>query len=279
MTLPTLAAFAWFVIGWRPWRRLPTGSAGPDGRWAGGLALASALCLTQAGFVGWPALPPTESWQWAAWLALLAAAWGVLDGVVRLPRLAGIAGAVALAVVAAWLSVPEFYPHVRLGQGLVVGFAAALCLTIDVIGRRRPGAAIPAALLVVAGAAAVVIVASSNAKMSQLVGAVAAGLGAAVVAAWWKPRLSLAGGAATVFGTVLPVLLFNAHASDYGDVPPAAFLLVAGAPLALWLAELPVVQRLRPWQAAVVRVVLVSVPIGIALAMAVPRLTADGGYS
>jgi hypothetical protein len=91
-------------------------------------------------------------------------------------------------------------------------------------------------------------------------------LGAAIVLAYWAPALSLAHGAITLFALIVHSLLWQGV--FYSQLPRAAALLIALAPLAAWAGEWPRVRSRAAWKLAVVRLACVIPPLLIAMRLA-----------
>jgi hypothetical protein len=85
-------------------------------------------------------------------------------------------------------------------------------------------------------------------------------------------------GAMMVVAALWPSLLALAEFDRRGGVPQLSFIVLALAPLTLWIAELPLFETQKPWQRVGVRVLLVAIPVGIALAMALIASQSEGEY-
>ena len=122
-------------------------------------------------------------------------------------------------------------------------------------------------ILIVAGGGGIVLVVSKVASLGLLSGAVAAMAGASLVVTWWNGARSLAPGATAVVTILLGYLWLEGYL--YGEVPALSAVLLAAAPTAAWIGNLPWVRRLADWQAVSVRAAAVTLPTLIAVALAV----------
>ncbi len=279
---PALAAGLVLAVGWRVWNAAPEGI---DGRWAGAPALALSFLVGTVGISGLPVVPggdqtPTGL-DWLAWVALLAGA--VLALQPRLGRWGGaLRGVLAILTIelvlrnkitAAWSEGSE-------GIQWVLGLLALLFVDWLALERlaRRPGASGPLVLWLLAATLGGLAALSGSVTIGQLSGALAAGLGAAVVAAWWRPRLCLAGPGVGVAVIVLFGLGLNAHFFSY--TTGTDVLLFAAAPLFGLLAGLPKLRRSSGWAQTLLTVTLVALPIAVALTRAVLAYESDpyAGY-
>ncbi|MCB9915919.1 MAG: hypothetical protein H6828_12380 [Planctomycetes bacterium] len=119
---------------------------------------------------------------------------------------------------------------------------------------------------------------SGSALLGELSGGVAGAAGAALVLAWWRPRLALARGGAETALFFLAALLLNAHYYSY-TTGVDALLVTAGvaAPCAL-LA--PPLARLGGARRAWLGFALAALPVAIAVTRAVLAFEPDpyAGY-
>jgi len=268
--LPALAAGLVLAVGWRVWRRVPEGI---DGRWAGGAALAAALFVGQLGLSGLPTAPggdltPTGL-DWLAWVVVAAALllpiephlgrrWALLRGV--------------LAIVTVELVLRNQF-NSRWTEGSTaatwaVGLVALLLLEWLALDRLMRGPRLQGPLIVwlLAGHLGGLAALTGSVTIGQLSGAVAAGAGAALVAAWWRPRVRLEGAGAGLAAIALTGLTLNAHFFSYTSAQDA--LLVAAAPLLGLLAQAPPLRRERPWAQTLVTAALVTAPLAVAVVRA-----------
>lgn len=269
VALPALACAAVLTIAWQPWRP-PAAVAG--GRWGGMVALATCMGLAVGLNDGWPALPPRESWQWLAYLAVAAAAWGSTENSVRLRPSARAAGRVILAGVAAWLLTGTWVDRYWLWRAVAFATIAALTLGLTPLAPRARGAATPIVLGLGAAGAGVLLVLGGNAKLGEMASALALGLALATALAWWRPAADLGPGGTVTAAILVPGLLVSGWYTTYGEVPAWCYVLVALAPLGAWAGELRMFAGWPPWRRVVVRALFVilclALPLGRAVALA-----------
>ena len=268
---PAVLAGVLLLLG-APRSTAPQDGARPQRAWTATLAFGAGCAVGHAATLGGPPpLPPVSATQVALLLPLLAAAIGLATAPRAVPRaLAWVLRAGLCALVPWWL-LRQLAKHweprdawpVLAGSSLALG---ALWWGLEAWARRRRGASVPlVAWLVSAGGAAALIL-SRSAMAAQFATTLAGVCGAAVVVAWMRPGLSLAGGAMGVAAVVLAgVWLAGAYLAE---LPPAAAALLAAAPLAAWLGETAPVRRLAAWQAAAARLGMVLVPVAVALWLA-----------
>jgi hypothetical protein len=153
----------------------------------------------------------------------------------------------------------------KIGHGVLeAAISYAGILTFDIWASRREHFAqgILAWFLAAAGAVAVAI--PSWVGGGQAAGTVAAGLGALVVLSLWKPVEGRIHSALPVALALLPgVWALAYHLSGF---PLSATLLLALAPLGLWIGEVTKKRVLGP----ITVTVLVAVAVGIAIASVPP---------
>ena len=236
--------------------------------WLAPLAVGIPVTLAFLALYGWPG--PTETWRTAAFAPMLGLAATAL--VLLLPHpwtrhLAVFALAGALTSLIRPYTRPEHWAIQLLPAPallILVGFMNSLA-------SRGRGPSIAIGLALSTGAAAALVLVSGFLKLSVPIGALATST--ALLAAYSLARrdLSLARG---VMFIVLPTM-WTALLIAYLEVkfrkdpiPPVAFALVAFAPLAMWLAELPWLRSRRPWLAGAVGIVAVSLLAGSGIVLA-----------
>lgn len=210
------------VAGWL-WRRNP---------WAGAVALGLGYAVGHVTAAGWPALPPTEATQWLFFFALVALLAGVLDTFLRIARpwrlglwLALCAGLLAL------LLRPKIQSSWTPAQSALwlLGLAALMTILAASLGRiARPHADAVFTLFaaaLVCGGSGIALVLSGSLLLGQLAFVLAAGVGVALVAAWFFPELPLAAGAVPVIVALLTGLWVNGY--FYAELPAICALLFA----------------------------------------------------
>lgn len=271
--LPALGAGIVLAIAWRVWR---PGGPEVDGRWSGAPALALAFALGFVSITGLPASPlpggdrSAASLDWLFWLALVAAL--ALPFEQRLGRWRDMARG-AFAVLAIQLVLRSQFESAWEGMdgvawiaGLTVGYVF-LWAALVLLAERRAGASMPIVAWLTASGLALLAVLTGSGKIGQLSGSLAAGLGAATVLCWWRPRLSLGAGGAGMVALLLFGLGANAHFYSYALA--ADVVLVGSAPLVAHLADVGPLRRVTGWKRTVLVLVIASVPIAVAVTRAV----------
>jgi hypothetical protein len=226
-----------------------------------GPALAAGYAAGHVVVAGIPRGLPAEAWQWLLPVAVVAAALGHVQD--RLTRRDpwwrwALFPAVALGFAAA------SYP-----AGTVMAaclFALAFVALREVLrnaARRAGPRPFLAALAVTAGAAAASCVVSGWMLLGQAAGGLAAAAAACFLLAGRFP--ASAAGAVPVAALLLGGILLDG--SLYAELPRASAVLLAAAPLGAW-APAPR-GEVRPLRAALLRVGLVALLAGAALAVAV----------
>lgn len=239
------------------------------GNWSAGLALVVAYTITHAGLVGWPPFPPSESWQWLAWLAPAAWLAGVIEAALaRRATIVAVAIELAVCFGVGWVIVPEYYEHaidLRLAAGVGI---LILYRGFDLRAAHVPAASAAAVLAMTFAAAAVVIIQTANAKLGQLAGSLAAAAGGMMVPLFiWTGRGSLSGAGPTL-GVLLIGLLAVAKANDYGGVPFRALAPIAFAPLAVSFRGWSDYYLSPRWKRELVRLGVVAALLSIGIAFA-----------
>jgi hypothetical protein len=266
IVLPFLLSGAILVLG----RIIP----GPR-HWPGPLAIGAAFsagfgCIEGASHL----FPPSSAVPWLCHLGVLFTLAGLFDAFIKMPM---------------WLRVIVVFVATLLGAGLLLRFnftnhtwdaahGATWLIGIAAIAvvwwacfefaADESGIAMPLGAMFFLGIAGMVVMLVADQTVGQALGAAAVALAAAtgVVACW--PRVSLARGTAVVVAGLGVCALAAAY--FVSDVPIIDLSLIAIAPLLLALGRwLPWTKR--PWLRLSVRMVIVLIPLGIALAQAVAQ--------
>ncbi|MBI1923763.1 hypothetical protein HYR99_05885 [Candidatus Poribacteria bacterium] len=264
----------------RPWRR---DAQNTGGAWAGGLALGAGYIVGHAGVIGWPPFPPVEATQWLVYLAIAASAVGLLEA--RWGRSTWVRWGVRLLLLGMtlWLLLRPMLKH-NWGPGEAVAWLAGLGIALllfwgglDALVKRLSGVSLPLTLLIVAAGGSVVLGLSGSLLLGQLEGALAAALGVSLVVAWWRPAMSLARSALPVVTVLLAGLWMAGY--FYAQVPAASALLLAVAPMAAWVGQIPSMRRAAPWQVNLARAAGVLIPVLLAVLLAISASSSNGyGY-
>jgi hypothetical protein len=267
-TWPAVAVAALcMIIAWRPWRC-------NDGLWGGSWGSVAALGLGFiASFVamnGWPGYPTPQRWQRLVFIGAAATAAGLVAALMQ-PRGAwriGL-GLAACASAARLIDPPPAFANTGIWKAALGIGSGVLWLGLEPLAERRRGASMPLAMCTVFGGVSVILLESRLANFSLLAAAVSSAAGMAMVVAWLNPRVSLAHGAVHVGVALLASLVLTSWFYRDAGVGSASFILVAAAPLALWIGEAPLIARWRPWKTTVLRAAAVGLLVAIGVALAI----------
>lgn len=257
-----------------------------------GAALGCALAYMaghwgQGSFPKLPQVPPTDAADWLFFIAPFCAFVAFVEGgLARIPKQAStfhFSLLVLRAIVvggSVWLVLtPERRNHPDNVWKWVPALSVLLLLQWEswaALARRNKSFDISASLYAVIGGSCAVLALSGGARYGLLCGTLAAISGAIFFGSLIFSNFPLARGLANVaapLGFLLVVLGYF-----LADVPLKSGVLLAAAPFAAWIAELPPVKRLKPWQIAMLRVTCVAVMVGIAVAIAAANQPTDDGY-
>lgn len=275
-----LAGFC-FLISWRAWRRR---TLARDGHWGGAAAVALGYFAGHVLLASWPPIPPSKAVDWLAYLALAGGAAGLTQRYWGKRWYAAWPLMLLLGCLFAAVLLRSYIQHTwgRL-EGILwisgLGVATAvLWNTLERLASKRTGASLPLSLWLICAASSTAFVFSGSGLLGQLAGALAAVFGAAVVLAWWAPGLSLASGTFAAFVPVYAGLLIQAY--FYSELPFLSAVLLYLAPFALCIGERRSIYYMRPWKAALKRLLIVGAPLAIAVGIAwyLIARTAGGEY-
>jgi hypothetical protein len=266
LLLPGLLAGALLLAAWR--RRGDAELRAPRA-FAGALALAGGFALAFAAGRAPPPFPPHESTGglfWSAIAALLAAC-----AALAVPQPIALSLRFAACALVPWLLLRNFAARWDLGRTVLVFAALALLLAAawslcERWAARRRGASIPLALWITSAGGAAALLFANSAKLALLSASFAAIAGAALVASWLRPSLSLARGGAGAAALILGSLWLAG--SFVADLPPSAALLLAFAPAAGLLGEGGRWAAFTGARGVLARAVLVLVPVAGAVLIA-----------
>ena len=252
-------------------------------RWPAALGLAAGLIAAMVLVAGRPSLPPADVLHWlplamgAAWLL------GLLDALRPWPfvlRLAAHALLLAGLVAALLQPFAQRWPPGRTALWLAALAVPAVLLwwLADRPARKQAGPFALLPLAVAAGAFAGVMALSGSAKSSQLAGALAAGLGALVLAALLR-GLDRADGPTLAVGLAAFTGLL-AHAQLFTEVHPACTGLVALSAASSAAGRVPLIGLLGARKRWALGFLLAALPAVAALLFAWSRFEPDpyGGY-
>jgi hypothetical protein len=233
----------------------------------GSLALGGGYLIAHAWLVGAPksplgqdALPFTS---WIFWLVAIAVLLAPLRGIPAIARWMRV-----LYVAAFCVSMRRVIqdPGPDEGADVVLAFGGVLLVyvlwtALERLAERRPGAALPAALWAACAGTSLTLLLNRSGSLAQLVGAVCAGLGAAVVVACLVRGTHLARGAVAI---VVIVAASAVRVAVVYDLPAASWALLAVAFAGPWLGEIPALRARAPRTADVASFLGAAVPAGAA---------------
>lgn len=276
--IPAVLAGIVLACAWRAWKR----DSQRDGRPWGALAIALAFASTFYFLSGLPTslLPDSPrtptGLDWLAWMTFPAALLLPLEAKLGKARhiLRGVVAAIVVRLVLrnAFASIWEAQEG-WIWFGVLTALYLAIWAAIARSTSRRPGASSPMLLWLLATGLAVLAGLTGSALIAQLTGALAAGFGAAIVISWRIPRFSLSGSGSSMGLLLLFALGLNAHFFSY--TTGTDILLLAAAPFAALLAELPPLRFKRPALRTLTVLALASIPIAVALTRAAMAFLAE----
>lgn len=244
-------------------------------RWALGPALAAGYLAGQ-GATAWPSSDVTDRIPWIALGALILGglealwpppAWSRIENRLIFAALAVLV-MLGPAVQETWATKETMGWLSALGLVIVVAWAS-----LEGLASRSRGVAFALPLIAMTGGAGAVMLLSGSLVMGQLGGALTAALAAAWVVSWWAPPLELGRGSLPVLVLILSALVLEAHV--YASLTTVGAALVASSTLAPWVTRIGPIARLAPWKAAIIGVVLVLIPIGVAAGLAIAEAAAS----
>jgi hypothetical protein len=222
---------------------------------AGALALGAGYLVAHAGLVGVPAVPGSGnnvgSQGWIFWMVAAAI---VLAPLRMVPGLSRYGNALYVAGF-------SILPYRLIGDaganvsGIDIGGFAGVLLVYALwsanerLTLRRPGPSVPLALWAACAGTAAMALGNASLVLAQLLGAIAAGLGAAVVVALLVRNAHLATGAVAILAVAVSSIVRRAIVYDLPDV---CWVLVAFAFAGPWLGEIPFLRARSPRLAGIV---------------------------
>ncbi len=236
--------------------------------WGLPLAIGCGYLAGHAG-IAWPSNDVTDR---IPWLVLGAVALGILDAAWPSPLWARwenglvFAGAVLLVMLGPAIQETWGTPETNrwmaaLGVGILLSWG-----NLERLASKSQGAAFAVPLLAFAGGAAAFLLLSGSMVLGRLGGALAAALLGAWITSWRGSPISLARGAIPVVVTLLAALILEGHV--YAQAAPVGVGLVCASPLLIWVTRIRAIRNLLPWQTGLIGAVVVLIPIGVAMGLA-----------
>jgi len=234
---------------------------------AGALALGLGYLVAHAGLKAFPA------WPWSDdQLDMLSKVYWMIAAAILLAPLRGTSFLARYGnslYVALFAILPYHYVRAagepRSGLDLA-GFGSVLLvygiwMSLERLASRRPGPSLPIALWGASVGTAAMLLANTSALQAQIVGSLAAGLGAAVVVALIVRGSHLASGAVAILAVAIGAGVRNAVIYD---LPTVCWVLVAAAFAGPWLGEIPSLRQRSPRFAGLVAFLAAFVPAAAA---------------
>jgi hypothetical protein len=229
--------------------------------WGPSLAIAVAFVAAYAGLRGRPPFPPRDAQTWLLYLGGVSVLLAIAATLVtKTPwRVLLLIASIALIAASVWFTLRSRIPIIGwqkyvIGMALVAAGIAGWWWLVDRLAARTNGPAVPLVLMLTCSVAALALVNGDSVLLGQLAGAVAAALGAIMVAALYFKKLSVARGAVLTlavvfFGVLLIGYIYGVSRLDIG--------LLAIAPLTAWLGELPLKSKRTRFTVRIVVVLLI----------------------
>jgi hypothetical protein len=249
--------------------------------WGQPVALGAGYVIGHAAMFGWPPLRQLEGYQWIFYFAILAVALGLVDAFWIAPLLVRWVMRLLLSgFVVVRLLLPLMQQEAAEGVSVVnaaavVAVMLAFWINLSLLAEREPGAPFPASIMMLTLAECLVVLLSGSIVQGHVGCVIWAALTGSLLAAGRDPNLSLTRGGLPVIVVLLSGLLIDGL--YYSEVPLASALLLAAAPLGLWVLQLAPVKRLTGVKGRLIGIAAVLIPLAIAVAVAIvvsPSFTA-----
>ncbi len=225
---------------------------------------------------GWPGLPPAESSAWLPHFAIAAAILGTVEDAGKTRPALRWTLRLMLTAALIWLLLKPLHtahwqgPQRWMFPAALLGGTTLCWIIVEQRTHRMPRILLPLTLLA-SGTAAVELF-SGFMKFAQIAAMLAVALGVCWLLSLVVRLPDVAPGGLTVAIVVLAGLWIGGF--FYGDMPPVSAVLLAVAPVLLWLAPAPRTGRRRQKLAAL-QVLLVGLPIAIAVLVAYRSYVSD----
>jgi hypothetical protein len=161
--------------------------------------------------------------------------------------------------------------ELRTTLAVAIGGFIAWWGAMESLAARERGGAFPLLLSAAIGSAAIALVAAHTQALGQILAGVAVVMLVIGVLGFWYRELSLARGGVLAIALTFLGLLLCGHL--YADLTPRDALIIAAAPVTLWLGQIPALHR-RPVAKFVVCATALLAVLSIAIVPAVKELKA-----
>lgn len=191
--------------------------------------------------LGWPGWPITTTGPRTFVLAVLAIIIGILESTGVARTWGRLILRLVLAAMGAWLMMTAGFRdrNTWLGEtALIVGPAMLTTLvwtSTDALSRRTSRGSIPIALGILCALTALVFFKNESASFAQQVASLGVAIGGLGLAAVFVPGITVSRGALAVLVPLYHAFILGAW---YYGLPPAVAVLLAIAPLTLWIGSL-----------------------------------------
>lgn len=254
--VPAFVAGSVLFLSWQAWRR---DGAGTTGYWGGAVGLALGYFVGHSMMAGkLPAAPPHDAINdWIPYVGAVAMLYGLLEAFTKIPlAFLYLLRAVIITTTLWFLLNPLMQGAWSLREGIqwIIGLGLGWLLfwsVMEPLAGRAKGMAFPIVFWALASGSAFTLLFSDSALLGKLSGVVAGLLGAVIVITLMHRSVSLARGGFAVLTCLLWTLWVDGFA--YANLPIGRLVLLAFAPVLLWVGPLKQVQGLRPWQRFVIQ--------------------------
>jgi hypothetical protein len=252
--------------------RAPRGSS-----WGAIVGLAIGLLVAYRAFLSrWSPLPAIEAPERIVVFTVGLTIAAVLLSWRGVPWIARVLLAIAANVLIVWYVFRPMpvssLPVNRMWTYVAITAAASLVLTglIERIGQRSGSVAMALVLGPLAAGVGAINMLTDNAKLGDLGAAIGVMIFGWLLAALFTKNGTLSRGPVIVCMAALAALLSFGYFGSQ-SMTTIQLVLIAAAPCLACVAELPPVRRWKGWRQELIRLVLVVIPIGVAVGIAVPE--------
>lgn len=239
-------------------------------RYSGSIALWAGFLCGYA-LIGLGPLLPATHWHWL-WLTACAAA--LIGPIANAKGVRGVERLLLyalLAVTSSWFLVPT-WPDLVPDRGMHLAVLAValtgLMFGYQTLTTRLNGPWLPSQFWLTMTSASVLMALTESLRFAQIGIAGASGMfGCFVVSFFFRDKLALKGTAALVAMLILG-LLYIGRVNTFSDVSLLCYLLIAMAPLTLWIMEIPPLKQLPHRVQIALSLTLPLTPQALALTLA-----------